>query len=97
MDEIAAVGENINTNMAPIVAEAGRFGTTVTEEVNRWLGFVGEKGQELSTAIHGESTPSAIVIDPEKFAIDASKKKKNKSDLAVHKAKKRARKSLRIG
>ena len=90
-------GENINTNMAPIVAEADRWGTAALEEVNRWTDYLGEKGEEVGTFIHGSTTPSSVTLDPDQFAIKGSKKKKNRSDLAVNKAKTRGRKSLRIG
>jgi len=91
------MGENINTNMAPIVAEGKRWTDAATTNINYFLDYVGEKGQEVTDFVHGPSSPSTVTIDPEKFAVRSSKRKKNKSDLAINKAKKRARKSLRIG
>ena len=55
--------------------------------------FLSEKQKELAGITND---PAAVTIEKDKFAVDASKKKKNRSDLAVNKAKTRARKSLRI-
>lgn len=86
-------GENINTNMNPITAEADRWGDAATTNMQYGMEFLSEKQKELAGITND---PAAVTIEKDKFAVDASKKKKNRSDLAVNKAKTRARKSLRI-
>ena len=89
------LGENINTNMQPIVEEGTRWVDAGGQIIESGLGFIGEKAQEVTNFIHGSQPPSD---DPlKKGAISGSKKGKGKSELAVNKGKQRARKSLRIG
>jgi len=90
---IGTFGENINTNMDPITAEMDRWGDAATTNMEYGMAFLSEKQKELAGIT---DDPAAVTIEKDKFAVDASKKKKNKSDLAVNKAKTRARKSLRI-
>ncbi len=86
-------GAGINTNMAPIVAEADRWGDAATTNMKYMMGYVSDAQEQLAGITND---PAAVTIEKDKFAVDASKKKKNRSDLAVNKAKTRARKSLRI-
>ena len=89
------LGENINTNMQPIVEEGLRWTDAGGQIIESGLGFIGEKAQEVTNFIHGSQPPSD---DPlKKGAISGSKKGKGKSELGVNKGKQRARKSLRIG
>ena len=89
------LGENITTNMAPIVEEGLRWTDAGGQIIESGLGFIGEKAQEVTNFIHGSQPPSD---DPlKKGAISGSKKGKGKSELGVNKGKQRARKSLRIG
>jgi hypothetical protein len=91
------MGENINTNMAPLVRAGDQVTQYSLDRINAGMDYLGETAGHLTDFIHGTSSPSDVTIDPDKFAVDSSKKKKNKSDLAVNKAKKRSRSSLRIG
>ena len=91
------MGANIDTNMAPLVAEGNRWTDAAVTNLQYGSEFLGEKMGEVSDFLGYGSSPSDVTIDPDKFAVDSSKKKKNKSDLAVNKAKKRSRSSLRIG
>jgi hypothetical protein len=91
------MGDNLNTNMAPLVRAGDQVTQYSLDRINAGMDYMGKTAGHLTDFIHGKSNPSDVTIDPDKFAVDSSKKKKNKSELAVNKAKKRSRKSLRIG
>ena len=87
----------INTSIADGMDGIAGNTAILAHAVNQPLNWLNQKRDEIGDFVHGSSSPSDVTIDPDKFAVDSSKKKKSKSDLAVNKSKKRARKSLRIG
>ena len=89
------LGENINTNMQPIVEEGTRWVDAGGQIIESGLGFIGEKAQEVTNFIHNPQQTAAVTLD-KKGAFKGKKTKKDKKDLSVNKAKQRARKSLRI-
>lgn len=95
MAEGARFGETLDTNMAPIKAELDRWGDATLTNINSVMNWVAEKGQELTNFIHNPQQTPTVALD-KKGAFKGSTVKKSKADLGVNKAKKRARKSLRI-
>ena len=89
------LGENINTNMQPIVEEGTRWVDAGGQIIESGLGFIGEKAQEVTNFIHNPQQTAAVTLD-KKGAFKGKKTKKDKKDLSVNKAKQRARQSLRI-
>ena len=91
------MGDNIQTNMAPLVSAGGQFTDAMVTNLQYGSEYLGETMGHLSDFIHNPKDQDPVTIDPDQFAVDSAKRKKNKSDLAMNKAKKRNRKSLRIG
>jgi hypothetical protein len=93
---LGSVGRTLDDVMEPInevgwgITDAGVRGF---QQASDW---VADKGQELTTFIHGSPSPKKIEVG-EKKAMRGSLKGKTKTKFGAHKDKKRARKSLRIG
>jgi len=93
---LSDTGNVIGNAMEPLASNLATGGGMLTDNIAGAFTFLGEKGQELTNFLHGPSSPSDVKLDKDKLAIKGAKKKKNKSDLAVNKAKTRSRKSLRV-
>ena len=84
----------MDATIAPVQEELGRWADATTTNLEYGQDFLMEKAEELTDFVHG-ARPEAEV-KASKGAIKTGIKGKGKSDLAVNKGKKRARKSLRI-
>ena len=94
---IADFGTNLNTNMAPIVAEADRWGDAATTNMQYFTDFLGEKAEEVSNFLHPRPDPTTPVNLEKIEGLKGDLKNKTAAELKANKAKKRARASLRIG
>tara|TARA_Y100000310_G_scaffold327712_1_gene394505 strand:- start:2980 stop:3678 length:699 start_codon:yes stop_codon:yes gene_type:complete len=94
-ENLSNMGNMADNLFDPIASNLATGGQMVTDNIDAGMNFIGEKAQELSTFIHGSSSPTDEPL--KKGAISGSKKGKGKSELGTNKGKQRARKSLRIG
>ena len=85
---------NLQTNLNPVQEELGRWADATTTNLQGVQDFAMEKAEELTDFVHGPRPEAEVKAS--KGAIKTGIKGKGKSDLAVNKGKKRARKSLRI-
>ena len=81
----------LQTNLNPVQEELGRWADATTTNLQGVQDFAMEKAEELTDFVHGPRPEAEVKAS--KGAIKTGIKGKGKSDLAVNKGKKRARKS----
>tara|TARA_Y100000593_G_scaffold65635_1_gene120882 strand:- start:1036 stop:1686 length:651 start_codon:yes stop_codon:yes gene_type:complete len=86
--------ENMQTNMAPVQEELGRWADATITNIQGIQDYAMEKAEELTDFVHGPRPEETVAVN--KGALKGGVKKKSKSDLAVNKGKQRARQTLRI-
>jgi len=73
------------------------YGDKINKEwIQAGLGYLGEKGQEVTDFVHGTTDTPTVTIDPDQSAYSGLTANKKAAQLAANKAKKQARSSLRI-